>query len=163
MASEIIGEVSEFFRARRLTISVAESCTGGLVSHCLTSLPGASDFFVAGIVAYSESAKKDILGIPPRILDSCGMISEETAREMAERIRLLSGSDYSLATTGNLGPEALEGKERGLVYVAASTEDRTFVKRLLLYRDRSENNMDAANAALQLLMDFAKKHEKDAP
>jgi nicotinamide mononucleotide (NMN) deamidase PncC len=91
------------------------------------------------------------------------MISEETAREMAERIRLLSGSDYSLATTGNLGPEALEGKERGLVYVAASTEDRTFVKRLLLYRDRSENNMDAANAALQLLMDFAKKHEKDAP
>jgi PncC family amidohydrolase len=162
-ASETIAELHDLFRSRRLTLSVAESCTGGLVSHYLTLLPGASDFFVAGIVAYSESAKKDILGVSQRIIDSCGMISEETAREMVHRMRLLAGSDYSLATTGNLGPNALEGKERGLVYVAASTEDKTSVRRLLLTQDRNENKRDAANAALQLLIDFAKSNEEDIP
>jgi PncC family amidohydrolase len=162
-ASESMGEVHDFFRSRRLTLSVAESCTGGLVSHYLTLLPGASDFFVAGIVAYSEAAKRDILGVSPLTIDSCGMISEETAREMAHRMRLLAGSDYSLATTGNLGPDALEGKERGLVYIAAGSQEKTSVRRLLLSRGRSENKVDAANAALQFLIEFAKSHEEDTP
>ena len=148
-----IQKVHELFKERRLTLSVAESCTGGLISHYLTALPGANDFFEAGLVTYSIEAKKRILGMPGETIADHGIVSGETAREMAERVRVLTGASCGLSTTGNLGPGTLEGKERGLVYIAASTGRETLVRELRLPGDRTENKEKASLLALQLLIE----------
>jgi PncC family amidohydrolase len=149
-----IKRVHELFKASALTLSVAESCTGGLVCHYITSLPGASAFFTAGIVSYNEEIKKSILGVALETMERFGVVSEETAREMAEKIRLLSNTDFSLSTTGNLGPDVLEGKEMGLVYIAASRKGRTISKELRLKGDRERNKAEAALEGLSLLVEI---------
>jgi len=152
---DIIHKTRELFIGKGLTLSVAESCTGGLISHFLTLLPGSSSFFKAGVVAYSEEMKKKILGVSPDIISSYGIVSEETAREMAEKVRDLTGSDYSVSTTGNLGPDVLEQKPRGLVYIALSREGLTTTKELKLERDREQNKEAAAMEALRFLLEMA--------
>ena len=82
----ILEKVHTLFTSSHLSLAVAESCTGGLISHYITSLPGASMFFRAGIVSYSEEAKKNILKVSPAVLNSFGMVSRETAKEMAEQV-----------------------------------------------------------------------------
>ncbi len=153
--AETIQQVHRLFKERHLTLSVAESCTGGLVSHYLTSLPGASEFFEAGLVTYSYEAKRRILDIPAGELEKYGAISEETARKMAEQARTLTGTDYGLATTGNLGPGVLEGRERGLVYIAAGTDESVIARRLVLSEERGPNKKRAALEALKLLIELA--------
>jgi nicotinamide-nucleotide amidase len=153
---EIIHRAHELFKARGLTLSIAESCTGGLISHYITHLPGASAFFRAGVVSYSEDMKKKILGVSSDIISSYGVVSEQTAKEMAEKVRLLTGTDISVSTTGNLGPDVLEGKEKGLVYIAVSKEGRTFAKELRLRGNRKENKEEAALEALNFLIGIAK-------
>jgi len=152
-AFDIASSVHAILIARGATISVAESCTGGMLSHLLTLLPGSSAFFAAGFVVYSEGAKEHILGVSGDTLTKCGMISAETATEMAERARVLAGTDFSLATTGNLGPEVLEGKERGLIFIAISGRSLSTVKELRLDGDRQTNRETACLRALELLME----------
>ncbi|MBI4698722.1 MAG: CinA family protein [Nitrospirae bacterium] len=150
----VVKRVHEIFKQKGITLSVAESCTGGLISHVITSTPGASAFFNAGVVSYSADAKKDILRVSPEIIQHSGIISDEMACEMAERIRIIAKADYSLATTGNLGPDAQEGKETGLVYVAVSKEGKTLSHTLHLSGDRRMNKEEASLAALRFLIDF---------
>ncbi len=152
---DAIKKVHELFKDSTLTLSIAESCTGGLVCHYITSLPGASAFFKAGIVSYSEDIKKNVLGITSETIAMFGVVSEETAREMAEKIRQISNTDYSLSTTGNLGPDVLEGKEKGLVYIAASRKGKTVSRELRLKGDRERNKAEAAIEALKLLVEVA--------
>lgn len=151
---EIVRSVHTLFKGKGWTLSVAESCTGGLISHYITSLAGASRFFMAGVVTYSEGAKKEILGISPETIQRYGVISEETAREMAEKVRKLTRSDYSLATTGNLGPDVLEEKEKGLIYLAVSREGEVLSRRLSLKGEREANKKEASISALRLLVEF---------
>ena len=151
---KVIKKVHKIFKKKGLTLSVAESCTGGLISHYITTLSGASAFFVAGIVSYSEDAKKTLLGVSSKTIQHYGVVSEETAREMAEKVRLLTKTDYSISTTGNLGPDVLEGKERGLVYIAASKEGKTISKKLQLKGDREANKEEASLSALRLLIEL---------
>jgi len=153
---ETVSKVHELFRNKGLTLSVAESCTGGLVSHYITGLPGASNFFIGGIVAYSAEIKKNILGVSPETLNKYGVVSGETAREMADKARLLSKTDFAVSTTGNLGPDVLEGKEEGLVYIAASRDGKAVSQELRLKGDREGNKEEAALSALKLLIDFVK-------
>jgi PncC family amidohydrolase len=153
---EIIHGVHELFKARGLTLSLAESCTGGLISHYITHLPGASAFFKAGVVSYSAEMKIKILGVSSDIISSYGVVSKQTAREMAEKIRSLTDTDFSVSTTGNLGPDVLEGKETGLIYVAVSKKGRTFAKELRLRGDREKNKEEAALEALSFLIEIAK-------
>lgn len=153
LVTEVVNGVHELFKEKGLTLSIAESCTGGLISHYITTLAGASNFFVAGVVSYSENAKKKILGISSETISKHGIVSEETAREMAERIRSLTKTDYSISTTGNLGPDVLEGKEKGLVYIAVSREGKTVAKELRLKGDREENKRNASLSALKLLIE----------
>jgi PncC family amidohydrolase len=150
---EVIEKVHEIFKEKGLTLSVAESCTGGLISHYITTLPGASTFFNGGVVTYSIDFKERFLGISSEIISGHGVVSKETAREMAERIRILSKTDYSLSTSGNLGPDVLEGKEKGLVYIAVSREGSTFSRELRLTGDREENKEEAALSALKFLIE----------
>jgi PncC family amidohydrolase len=155
---EVIKMVHEVFRKRSLTLSVAESCTGGLISHYITILPGASNFFEGGVVAYSVEAKKKILGISPEVISKRGVVSEKIAKEMAEKVRSLTGTDYSLSTTGNLGPDVLEGKAKGLIYIAASKKGRTFSKELRLKGNREENKEEASISALRFLLEVVEEN-----
>jgi PncC family amidohydrolase len=139
-----------------MSLSSAESCTGGLISHYITSRPGASLYFRGGIIAYSEEIKKNVLGVSSETIAKYGVVSEETAREMAEKVRILTGSKYSLSVSGNLGPDVLEGKERGLVYIAASRDNKTVSQELKLNGDRAENKEVSALEALRLITKLVK-------
>ena len=155
-----VKKVHDLFSSNRFTLSVAESCTGGLISHYLTCLPGSSEFFESGVVAYSEEAKRVILGISSSFISRYGMISGETAKEMAERIRMFLKTDYSLSTTGNLGPGVLEGKEKGLVYTAVSREGNTYVRELILTSGRMDNKEEASLSALRFLIESVEGYGK---
>lgn len=150
---KIIRKVYEIFKKKGLKLSIAESCTGGLISHYITLLPGASTFFEAGVVTYSAESKKKILGLQSKTISSHGVISKETAGEMAERMRLLARTDYSVSTTGNLGPDVLEGKDIGLIYTAVSMGGKTFVRELRLNGKREEIKERAAVSALEFLIE----------
>ncbi len=150
---KIIQKVHGIFKEKGLKLSVAESCTGGLISHYLTDIPGASIFFEAGVVTYSVESKMKIFGLSSETISSHGVVSEETAKEMAERIRLLTKTDCAVSTTGNLGPDVLEGKDIGLVYIAVSVFGKTFVKELRLKGEREENKEKAAISALEFLIE----------
>jgi len=160
-AVQLVEKIKRLFSAQGLTLSTAESCTGGLVSHWITSVPGASMYFTSGVVAYSRKAKEIVLAVSEKTIDAFGMVSRETAVEMAENIRALTMVDYSIATTGNLGPDALEGKEKGLVYLAVSRMGRTAARQLALTGDRMQNKEAAALEALRLLVEFVEESLRD--
>ena len=153
--SAVVQKIHTFFRGKSLTLSVAESCTGGLISHLITTLPGSSAFFEAGVVAYSAAVKEKMLGVSPETIAMHGVVSEQVVREMAKNIRELTGTDFSLSTTGNLGPDVLESKEKGLVYIAVSREGEVFSKELRLKGNREENKKEASRLALEFLMEIA--------
>ena len=151
----VIQKIHAFFREKSLTLSVAESCTGGLISHYITNLPGASAYFEAGLVSYSAAVKEKMLGVSSETIARYGVVSEQVVREMAKNIRRLTGTDFSLSTSGNLGPDVLEGKEKGLVYIAVCREGETFSKELRLKGNREENKEEASRLALEFLMEIA--------
>ncbi|HSW63557.1 MAG TPA: nicotinamide-nucleotide amidohydrolase family protein [Dissulfurispiraceae bacterium] len=147
--------------SRNATLAVAESCTGGHVADLITNIPGVSAVFTAGVIAYSRAAKINLLGVPAAILENHGLISKETAVTMAGRMRFLAHADYAIATTGNLGPDVLEGKKCGLVYVAVSSSKRVYFRELHLGGNRAANKHDAALAALNLLAEVIDKETSD--
>lgn len=148
-----VAEIHRVFNNSDSTLSVAESCTGGLICHYLTALPGASAFFEAGLISYSVNAKIGLLGVSPDIIKTCGVISMETARDMAAKMASLADTTCALSITGNLGPMALEGKEIGLVFIAVCKGSQTFAKELRLCGDRLENKKKAALLALDFLIE----------
>jgi PncC family amidohydrolase len=152
----LLNEIHHIFSSRSISLSAAESCTGGLVSHYITSLPGASLFFRGGIIAYSKEMKKNVLGVSSETIAKYGVVSDETVREMAEQVRITTDSDYSLSVSGNLGPGVLEGKEKGLVYIAASSENNTVSKELRFKGNRAENREASAREALRLITELVK-------
>lgn len=148
---ELSEKVSRVFLEKGLRLAVAESCTGGLVSHLLTNVPGASGFFEASLVCYSRKAKMKALGLRKSFLDTHGTINEETARAMAEAVRKKTKTDFSVATTGNLGPDTLEDRKAGLVFIAVAYEENTTSIGFIFEGSRQEIKQLAAAAALELL------------
>lgn len=138
-----------------LTLATAESCTGGLVSKLITDLPGASRYYMGGVVSYSNEAKVRLLGVRRRTLQSRGAVSAETAGEMAEGAVKALGADIGIATTGIAGPEGgTEAKPVGLVYVALARRDGdTTTRRLILGGGREEIRRTAALKALELILE----------
>lgn len=118
--------VGKALAAQQLTISTAESCTGGLLSHVLTGISGSSDYFVGGVVSYSNAIKEKALGVETNTLVSYGAVSEQTAREMADGVRKRFGADIGLSTTGVAGPTGgTPSKPVGLVWMGISTPGET--------------------------------------
>lgn len=146
-------------RRQGKTLSVAESCTGGLIAHWLTDVPGSSQFFLLSAVTYCIEAKKRLLAIDQETIEKYGVVSPQTASEMAKGVMSLTGSDYALATTGNLGPTALEGKETGLVYIALWDGRDISIRELRLSGDRLKNKETAALEAIRMLL-FALEGEE---
>ena len=148
-------KVANLLKNNGVSISVAESCTGGLVSHKITNVPGSSEYFNRSVVAYSNRAKKELLDVKADSLQSHGAVSEVVASEMAEGIRVLSGTDLGLSTTGIAGPGGgTAEKPVGLVYLGLSDPEDTRVKKLSLDGNRWENKRVAATEALEYLIAF---------
>lgn len=148
-----VSEIQRFFSGNSGTLSVAESCTGGLICHYLTAFPGASAFFEAGLISYSVKTKINILGVSPDIIETYGVVSMETARDMAEKMASLAKTSCALAITGNLGPGVLDGKERGLAFIGVCNGSQTFAKKLRLSGDRLENKGMASLLAINFLIE----------
>jgi PncC family amidohydrolase len=153
----IIRAIHDFFIENSMSLSVAESCTGGFVMHLITNIPGASKYFTGGVVAYSERIKVSTLKVPEEVIKRYGVVSEETAIAMASGVRKTMGTDIGISTTGNLGPETLEGKEVGLVYFGYSSEKKDIAKRLIFKGSRHEVKEKAALYCLENLQSFLKK------
>ncbi len=113
-----------------LKIATAESCTGGMVSSCITSVAGVSNVFEMGLCSYSCRIKNEILGVSEETLNKYGAVSENTAREMAEHIMKLSGADIGVSVTGVAGPDSSEGHPMGYVFIALADKQKTQIKLL---------------------------------
>jgi nicotinamide-nucleotide amidase len=136
----------------RYSLSVAESCTGGLIAQRLTEVPGASKYFIEGVVAYSNEAKTRTLGVEPVLLLEHGAVSGPVAEAMAEGVRKRADTDFGLSVTGIAGPDGgSEDKPVGLVYIALADDAHTEHRKLLLPGDRNLIRWRASQAALDLL------------
>lgn len=145
-------------RSSGLTISTAESCTGGLLSAALTAVPGSSEVFGFGVCSYANEAKMKLLGVKDATLSNYGAVSEQTAKEMADGIRKLSFSDIALSLTGIAGPGGgTDEKPVGLVYLGVSTRNKLYAKKMLLgqhaTRDREFIRKLAVKNAIKTAID----------
>jgi len=146
-------EVGKILRKRKMTIAVAESCTGGLLSSRITDSSGSSDYFIVGIVAYSNKIKENILGVSPGLLQKYGAISKQVALEMAEGARLLANADTGIGVTGIAGPTGgTKKKPVGLVYIAIITNKKQIVKEFRFKGSRKEIKFKASQAALDIII-----------
>lgn len=162
MGKSIETRIGEGLTELSLTVSVAESCTGGLVGSRLTDVAGSSLYFLGGIVAYSNEAKVKLLGVRPDTLAAHGAVSEQTAREMAEGVRKSFRTDIGLAVTGIAGPGgATKDKPIGLMWFALATDETTRAQSVRLPGDRLQNKAAAAEQLLSLLEDYLKTLKPD--
>ncbi len=142
----------ELLKEKELTVSVAESCTGGLLAQRFTDLSGASAAFKGGVVSYWSQVKHDVLAVPNDLLFQYGAVSEPAARAMAEGVRTLTGSDLALAVTGVAGPDPDErGNPVGLVYIAVAGQGETYVRVIHAAGSRQRIRYTSASHALDLL------------
>jgi PncC family amidohydrolase len=148
-------EVGARLAARGFTLATAESCTGGLLGHRITNVPGSSAYYLGGFVAYANEAKEILLGVRHETLLAHGAVSEETAREMARGARQRLGADVALSVTGIAGPTGgTPEKPVGLVYIALSAVDAESCQRHVWRGDREANKEQTAGAALRLLLAY---------
>jgi len=140
-------------RNQHLHLAVAESCTGGLLGATLTAIPGSSDYFLGGVIAYSDAVKTALLGVSPQTLQSHGAVSDEVAREMATGARTHLRADLAAAITGVAGPTSdASSKPAGLVYVAVAGPGNALRSvRLTDDHGREGNRAAAVRAAIALL------------
>ena len=149
---DLAAVVIDRMRALGLRLSVAESCTGGLVGGRVTDIPGSSDVFVGGIIAYDNQVKIDALGVPPALLAAHGAVSEPVVRAMAEGVAARFAADASVAVTGVAGPGGgTEGKPVGTVWFALALRGDVETKRAVLFGSRTEVRARAVQLALFLL------------
>lgn len=134
------------------TVSAAESCTGGTISALLTSVPGSSDYYLGSVTSYANSVKTGVLGVDPEIIQKFGAVSSECVAQMAEGVRKLTGSDFSVATSGIAGPGGgSEEKPVGLVWIGVSSQLGTETLKLTFKGDRKRNMERFAASALDTL------------
>jgi nicotinamide-nucleotide amidase len=139
-------------RERKLTLAVAESCSGGLLSRRITAIPGASDYYLGGAVTYSNRAKASILGVSEKTLADKGAVSAEVAEEMALGAIGVFRADYALSTTGIAGPSgATAEKPVGLVYIACAHKEQVRAYKYIFIGGRDMVMQRAAQTALDIL------------
>lgn len=149
--------------ARGITLATAESCTGGLVAHLVTEVPGSSAYLRGAIVAYADDVKRAQLGVPDEVLAAHGAVSAQTAIAMADGVRARLRADLGVGVTGIAGPDGgSEAKPVGLAYVAVTGMGPPDVRRCLWTGDRAENKRASAGAALEMLLERASRGEPGA-
>ena len=152
-------ELGALLKKGRMTLSVAESCTGGLLASLVTDQPGSSAYFMGGVVAYADEVKRAQLGVPATLLTRHGAVSREVALAMAEGVRTRLGTTLAAAITGIAGPDAEGSKPVGLTYIAIATPRGTTCDEYMFSGDRWSNRRQAAGQALRLLIEAVRAGE----
>jgi CDP-diacylglycerol--glycerol-3-phosphate 3-phosphatidyltransferase len=149
-------ELGALLLEARLTVSVAESCTGGLLASLITDQPGSSAYFVGGVIAYSDEIKRDQLGVPAALLKRYGAVSKEVALAMAEGVRTRFATALAVSTTGIAGPDS-DGSNKpvGLTYIAVAAANGSSCHEYTFSGDRWSNRRQAAGQAMRLLIEEA--------
>jgi len=146
---EVVGGL---LRSRSKTLACAESCTGGLLGHRMTNVPGSSDYFLGSVVSYSNKAKTVFLGVPSALIKKHGAVSSQAARAMAQGVRKKSGADYGLGITGIAGPAGgTLRKPVGLVYIALARGKSAKIVRNIFFGTRDQVKFQSTQKALDLL------------
>ncbi len=145
---EVTGKL---LRSSGKTLSTAESCTGGMIAHMITSVPGSSEYYLGSVVSYAIAVKEAILGVPASVIDEKGVVSSEVAQAMAEGVRKAIGSTYSVSTTGLAGPGGDGANPEGTVWIGVSGPHGTVTHRFIYHNDRLRNIERFAATALDLL------------
>jgi PncC family amidohydrolase len=149
-----------FLRTAGFTLSVAESCTGGMLGGLLTEVPGSSEYFLGGVIAYADSIKQGLLGVSAATLREHGAVSGEVALEMARGVQSVTASSLALSITGVAGPGGgTAEKPVGLTYVALVGPEVERVERRVWHRDRPGNREESAELALQMLLAYLAERE----
>lgn len=152
--SSLVHQIKERCLKNNLTISTAESCTGGLIGGAITSEPGISACYPGGIVSYANEVKNELLSVSKETLSSVGAVSPECAKQMAEGVRLLLKTDSAVAVTGIAGPDGgTPQKPVGLVYIATATPNRTTVEKNIFSGNRDEVRQATVKKAIEMLLD----------
>lgn len=144
-------EINKLFREHGLTLGSVESFTGGLFAKEITSVPGASHFYKGGLVTYATEEKNRLLDIPYEDIDQYGVVSEQIAEAMAKKGQQLLNVDVCVSFTGNAGPEAMEGKPVGEIYIGVAYLDKVEVFPFLLKGDRNTIQKEGVKNALAIL------------
>ena len=153
--------VLNFMAQRGLTLSVAESCTGGYISHLITQHAGSSQVFFGGVVSYSNQLKESVLGVKPETLQQFGAVSGETVKEMVEGALRNFNSDYAVAVTGIAGPDGGSAeKPVGTVWIAVANANKTVTKKFTFGNKRLQNIERSAVWAFFMLITLLKELEK---
>jgi PncC family amidohydrolase len=140
-------------REHGIRLGTAESCTGGLIGHLITEVPGSSDYFAGALVTYANEVKIDLADVPPDVIEAHGAVSAQVARAMADGARRRLAVDVALSVTGVAGPDGgSDAKPVGLTYVAVSDHDGDDVRRFVWDADRTGNKRLSAVAALELVL-----------
>jgi len=149
-------ELVEELKKKKLVLTTAESCTGGLISSVIVNISGASSVFKQGFVTYCDKAKEDLLGVKHETMDKYKAVSSEVASEMATGAKEVSGADVAVSVTGVAGPSMEDGKPVGLVYIGCAYKDRVEVREFNFDGDRKTIRFKATKNALQLVLDCIK-------
>lgn len=146
--------IGELLNQQHLTLGVAESCTGGMIAACITDIGGSSAYFAGGVVAYSNTVKTRLLGVPTRMLERYGAVSAETVMSMARGAQKRLNVDVTLATTGIAGPSGgTTDKPVGLTYIGLVSPRGELWRKYIWKGDRRENREQSTRAALELLQE----------
>ena len=160
MKPSIEQTVGELLRQKGLKLSIAESCTGGLVSDRITNIPGSSDYFMGAIVAYAYEAKVHLLGVKWDTLTAYGAVSKEVVLEMARGARKALETDIAVSVSGIAGPGGeTDEKPVGTTWVGLSTPDGEWSRQCRWNGDRIENKASSAQAVLEILLDYLEQRE----
>ena len=147
--------VGQLLLEKGYTIACAESCTGGLLTSCLTDVAGSSAYVKGSVVSYTNEVKHGVLGVSQKLLDTVGAVSSEVAAEMAEGVRRVIGSDIGVSVTGLAGPGGgTAEKPVGLVFIGISDSSGTNVIKCIFKGSRVEVKQQAAQRALQLIAEY---------
>ncbi len=137
---------------KKKTISVAESCSGGLLAHRLTNIPGSSQYFIGGVIVYANQAKHKLLGVPLALIKKYGAVSQPVAELMAKRIRKILNTDYGISITGFAGPSGANKEQPiGLTYIAIANKEKTLSQKFYFKGNRLTIKKLATQHALKIL------------
>jgi len=146
-------KISQILREKKMTLAIAESCSGGLLSHRITNVPGSSEYFLGSVVTYANTAKAKLLNIPLTLISKHGAVSPQIARRMAEGVRKLFHADLGISITGIAGPGGgTKSKPVGLTYIAVNSRAKTICVKSIFKGTRLSIKSQAAAKALALLL-----------
>jgi PncC family amidohydrolase len=152
-------QIGSILHERGWKLALAESCTGGLVGNRITNVPGSSEYFLGGVVSYSYESKVNLLGVSWETLNSTGAVSRETVIEMARGARKLMNADMAVSVSGIAGPGGgTAEKPVGTTWVGLAANDGEWANVFQFTGDRMQNKLSAADAALQMLLDYLQNH-----